>query len=161
MYQEGGEKSDGEAPERVWAMLNPVAMQMKEMQLETRHDALEDKIDRHNYHKNTRLGETLERQLKIATEERDIQIQEFIKIDSTLEKDLRADWIKKVKGWNEDHSKPSPYLTVSASCKILEADVKLNLCWEELEEIMQGKKTVKSQSLTVFLTTGLELENAQ
>ncbi len=129
LCHDGGGKSDGEAPERLWAILNQIAWQTKEMQPEVRHDAIEDKVDRHNHQKNVGLGilslplyhtllsgsifagSTLQSRLTIAVEERNIQIKEFQDIDSTLQKSLRADWLKMVEEWQADHSKLSPYLS--------------------------------------------------
>ncbi len=56
LYQYGAEKSDGEGPERVWAVLNPLSWAMKEMGPGARHDDIEDKIDHHNFYKNVHEG---------------------------------------------------------------------------------------------------------
>lgn len=49
LYHDGGGKSDSKAPERLWAILNQIVWQTKEMQPEVRHDAIEDKVDCHNH----------------------------------------------------------------------------------------------------------------
>lgn len=48
--------TDGEGIERVWSWLNPMAYSTKEMGAGARHDAIEDRIDYHNFHKNTNIG---------------------------------------------------------------------------------------------------------
>ncbi|KAF7318155.1 CxC2 domain-containing protein [Mycena chlorophos] len=55
-YLLGFGKTDGEAMERVWALLNPAAWATKEMGEGARHDVLEDKIDHLNWEKNIGLG---------------------------------------------------------------------------------------------------------
>ncbi len=87
-YQHGAGISDGKAPEQLWAGLNPVAMQTKEMQPEVHHDALEDKGDHHNYEKNISMGYLLDRCLKLALEEREVQEKAFDAIDVTLKDEL-------------------------------------------------------------------------
>ncbi len=61
-----------------------MSMQTKKMQPEVRHDALEDKADRHNYQKNIGLGYLLDRHLKLALEECDVQDKAFNDINSSL-----------------------------------------------------------------------------
>ncbi len=90
-YQHGVGLSDGEAPKRLWAVMNPVAMQTKEMQLGVCHDALEDKADHHNFEKNIGMGDLLDWHLKLALEESQIQDKAFKGIDATLKDELQAD----------------------------------------------------------------------
>ncbi len=59
MYQDGVEKLDGEGVERTWSAFNPMAWQTKEMHPEVRHDAIEDRVDQHNFQKNVGLGKSL------------------------------------------------------------------------------------------------------
>ena len=49
------------------------------------------------------------RRLKIALEERDVQIQAFLCVDGSLKKDLREEWRAMVDEWVVDHSKPNHY----------------------------------------------------
>ncbi len=60
MYQDGMGKSDGEGIERTWSAFNPMVWQTKEMHLEVRHNAIEDRIDHYNFRKNTGLGDSLD-----------------------------------------------------------------------------------------------------
>ncbi|KAK0449347.1 hypothetical protein EV421DRAFT_1732619 [Armillaria borealis] len=164
MYQDGVGKSDGEGIERMWSAFNPMAWQMKEMHPEVRHDAIEDRIDRHNFHKNIGLGDSLDQHLKIALVECDVQIKEFQDIDLTLKRELKIKWRKKVADWRKDRSKPSPYAAqeTSGMLRMTEAQVRLQLRNEELQEITSGStKSVKKVSTSAFLIMGLELENDQ
>jgi hypothetical protein len=55
-YLEGVGHTDGEGIERTWSVLNPVAWATKEMGKGARHDALDDRIDHHNWEKNITQG---------------------------------------------------------------------------------------------------------
>ncbi|KAJ6493859.1 hypothetical protein DFH09DRAFT_946889, partial [Mycena vulgaris] len=55
-YQAGVGRTDGEGIERMWSVLNPLAWTTKEMEEGARHDAIEDKVDHHNFEKNIRQG---------------------------------------------------------------------------------------------------------
>ena len=56
----GTGKNDCEAPERVWAITNPISFATKEMGVGTQHNAIEDFIDYHNFGKNINLGKYLD-----------------------------------------------------------------------------------------------------
>ncbi|PBK68367.1 hypothetical protein ARMSODRAFT_887998, partial [Armillaria solidipes] len=180
LYQLGAAKSDGEALERLWAVLNQIAWQTKEMQPEVRHDAIEDKVDCHNYHKNVGLGlfasylsgawfislmkspgTTLQRWLTLAIDEHKVQIQEFKDINSTLDRSLRSEWKQMIDDWTLDWSKPSPYKPRIFGNSITKAEVKLHLQHEELEKVKAGSVSIKGMSMTGFLIAGLELEGEQ
>lgn len=56
-YQRGAANTDGEGIERTWSKTNPLGYASKEMGIGTRHDAIEDLIDNHNFKKNIGIGE--------------------------------------------------------------------------------------------------------
>ncbi len=91
--------------------MNPVVMQTKEMQLEVCHDALEDKLDHHNFEKNIGMRHLLDQCLKLALEEREVQDKTFEGIDVTLKDELQADWMGMLVAWREDHMQLNPYMT--------------------------------------------------
>ncbi len=51
-------ETDGEAPERTWAALNPIASSTKEMGPGSRQDTLDDLWNDHNWRKNIDLRES-------------------------------------------------------------------------------------------------------
>lgn len=55
-YQTGGGGTDGEGIERVWSKTNELGYATKEMGVGTRHDAIEDRLDHHNFKKNINIG---------------------------------------------------------------------------------------------------------
>lgn len=55
-YQVGVGKTDGEGPERLWSVLNPMSFMTKEEHHGARHDDIEDFINMHNHKKNLSMG---------------------------------------------------------------------------------------------------------
>ncbi|KAF8995872.1 hypothetical protein BDZ89DRAFT_921986, partial [Hymenopellis radicata] len=108
-YQVGVGKSDGEGIERYWHLLNPLSYMTREEHPGARHDDHEDKMDQVNFEKNIGLGNTLIRRLRIATEERDIQVAAFLVMNESLDPVLACDWKRMVNDWLDDCTKPSPY----------------------------------------------------
>ncbi|PBK62350.1 hypothetical protein ARMSODRAFT_1024951 [Armillaria solidipes] len=161
-YKEGSGKMDREGVKWVWPDLNQMAMQTKEMHPEVRHDALEDKGDRHNFRKNIGLGYILDRRLKLVLEESNIQDKAFDDIDSTLKEDLHAEWAAVIDAWKHNNTQPNPYMSRSkAKATVSEAEVRLKLHQDELAELAKGAQAVKGKSVTAFLTAALELEDMQ
>ena len=54
-------------------------------------------------------GQTLLRRLRIALEERQIQVDSFQHVNDTLEDSLREDWEAMVADWLADRTRPNPY----------------------------------------------------
>ncbi|PPQ87021.1 hypothetical protein CVT26_005108, partial [Gymnopilus dilepis] len=65
-YAPGVGRTDGEAPERGWANINPLAPSTREMGPGTRRDTLDYHFGDANWQKVTRLGTALHRKLKAA-----------------------------------------------------------------------------------------------
>ena len=55
------------------------------------------------------LGATLARRLRIALLEKKVQVEAFEEISSTLTAELREDWLKRVREWEDDRSKQNPF----------------------------------------------------
>ncbi|KAF9013697.1 hypothetical protein BDZ89DRAFT_1046721 [Hymenopellis radicata] len=115
LYIPGAGKTDGEGPERVWALLNGMASDTKEMDVGTRHDRIEDRCDKHNFLKNVGLGRLLARRLIIARKESNLQRNAFEEVCATLRGELREDWTNLVDEWGLDRSKPSPFAPSGAA----------------------------------------------
>jgi hypothetical protein len=56
------------------------------------------------------LGQTLIRKLLIAIDERQHQIDCFKEINAGLTTETRIDWESRVRAWDDDKSKPNPFL---------------------------------------------------
>ncbi|KAJ7062443.1 hypothetical protein B0H15DRAFT_794789, partial [Mycena belliarum] len=149
-YLEGVGRTDGEGIERTWSGLNPAAWATKEMGQGARHDALEDRIDHHNWEKNIKQGNTLARKLVVAMAERDLQVAAFTEVDSTLRSELRRDWLARVIAYNADRSSPNPYETAVTKGPS-EVTVRLQLKKEEAKEAKEGAEGVHRKGATAFL----------
>ncbi|KAJ7084884.1 hypothetical protein B0H15DRAFT_951369 [Mycena belliarum] len=161
-YLIGVGRTDGEGIERTWSGLNPLAWATKEMGPGARADAMDDKIDHHNFEKNIGQGTTLPRKLIIAIDERDRQVAEFQEVDSTLRSSLREAWQRKIDDWAEDRSKPNPYeVEGGKDGGPTEASVRLALTKDEAEEAAAGGGKLHGSSVTSFLVAGLQLEETQ
>ncbi|KAF9000338.1 hypothetical protein BDZ89DRAFT_1147323 [Hymenopellis radicata] len=110
-YKSGVGKTDGEGIERVWSVFNPMSYMTREEQPGARADDIEDKADCHNFAKNIGLGQTLLRRLRIALQERAVQIKSFEEADCALDDDLRSDWMEGVSAWLRDLNESDPGLT--------------------------------------------------
>ncbi len=129
LYHEGGGKSDGEVLKWLWAMLNQSPGKQKRcswkfvmMPSRTRLTGITTAKHWNEYMfmlPEVGLadwlyfflpGSTLQSWLTIAIKEHNIQIKEFQDIDLTLQRLLRAEWLKMVEEWWADRSKLSPYM---------------------------------------------------
>ncbi|KAJ7023339.1 hypothetical protein C8F04DRAFT_1193591 [Mycena alexandri] len=158
-YMPGVGKTDGEGIKRTWSELNPAAWATKEMGNGARHDALEDRIDHHNWERNIGQGDTLARKLVVAIEERDRQVEAFAEVDKTLKPDLKKDWQQQINAWLADRTLPSPYEAEGGKKSgPSEAAVRRELKKDELRD---GREGVYRKGHTVFLAAGMQLEQIQ
>ncbi|KAJ7687974.1 hypothetical protein B0H16DRAFT_1753198 [Mycena metata] len=163
-YTAGVGRTDGEGIERTWAILNPLGFSTKEMGAGARHDVLENKVDHINWEKNIGQGDTLARKLIVAIAERDKQVAEFVEIDQSLGKRMRAKWQKKVDDWRADRSQANPYVLAGGKAAgPSEAAVLLELKAAEALEAAEGRTVIADAKATApaFIKAGLQLEEAQ
>ncbi|KAJ7774635.1 hypothetical protein DFH07DRAFT_732672 [Mycena maculata] len=161
-YIDGVGWMDGEGIERTWSVLNPLGWATREMGSGTRADAMEDKMDHHNFGKNINQGTTLPRKLKLAIEERDRQVAAFQEVDRTLKSELKEVWQKKINAWKLDPTQPNPYeLEEGKGGGLSEAAIRLSLTKEEVQEAATGGGKLHGSSVTSFIVAGLQLEEAQ
>jgi hypothetical protein len=130
-YHRGVGRTDGESTERDWASAVLAALQTAEMNLGSRHAALDDHwIDR-NFRRMVGLrkysvqasyilsqyltGPLLLKWLLLAVKWSRIHSHVLKDIESnTSEADL-AKWKKMVRDWEHDHSQPDPYVEPESS----------------------------------------------
>ncbi|KAJ6558618.1 hypothetical protein DFH09DRAFT_1084132 [Mycena vulgaris] len=162
-YLEGVGWTDGEGIERTWSGLNPATWATKEMGKGARHDALEDRIDHHNWEKNINEGDTLARKLVVAIAERDHQVDAFIQVDASLKSEVRRDWQKHIDEWPADRTKPNPYeIEGGRRSSPSEAAVQLDLKKDKLRETAEEEgATVHRKGTTALLVAGMQLEELQ
>ncbi|KAJ7842993.1 hypothetical protein B0H14DRAFT_2586037 [Mycena olivaceomarginata] len=157
-FKEGVGKSDGEGVERMWAVLNPAAYATKDAGLGQWVDALEDRLDNHNYLKNVGQGDALRRKLMVAIAERDKQIKVFEIVSTTIERDVKLKWKKMIRDWIKDPSEPNPYVLASKACPS-EGDVRAELQREEAALGAAGTAPLYGRSATAFLAAGIQIED--
>ncbi|KAK7000631.1 hypothetical protein R3P38DRAFT_2797322 [Favolaschia claudopus] len=159
-FKVGVGKTDGEGVERVWSGLNPVAFSTKDAGLGVRADAIEGKIDSHNFLKNLGQGEALQRKLVVAIAERDRQVAAFKDVSRTVEKAVKDEWRSMIAGWLADDSKPNPYV-VSTKEYPTEAAVRAQVRKDEQVLVETGSSALQGRSATAFLVAGIQIEDAQ
>ncbi|KAJ7751019.1 hypothetical protein B0H14DRAFT_2541294 [Mycena olivaceomarginata] len=159
-FKPGVGKTDGEGIERTWAVLNPAALATKEMSLGNRADALDDRIDNHNFLKNLTHSQTLKRKLVVALAERQTQVQAFAAVNDGINKDVLKHWKKMIRDWLQDNTMPNPYVLQRKDCPT-EAEVRLQLQRDEKQQMIEGRANLAGRSATAFLTAGIQIEDTQ
>ncbi|KAJ7490188.1 hypothetical protein B0H11DRAFT_1719325 [Mycena galericulata] len=153
-------KSDGEGVERTWAVLNPAAFHTKEMGYGNRADALEDKIDSHNFQKNLGQAHAIRRKLVVAIAERTRQVEAFKEVNKSVSKALRDHWQEGIDAFLADRDQPNPYIMARADGPT-EAQIRVSLKKDEEDEARKGGSPLHGVSATAFLVAGLQLEESQ
>ncbi|KAJ7764957.1 hypothetical protein DFH07DRAFT_770232 [Mycena maculata] len=159
-YKPGVGKSDGEGVERTWAVLNPAAYHTKDAGRGQRVDSIEDKIDNHNFLKNLDQGDSLQHKLTVAIAERDRQVREFKDVSRTVAGEVKKAWKKEVTDWEADPSNKNPYALSRKDCPT-EAEVRLDVRKDEDAAAANSAARLLGSSATVFLTAGIQIEDAQ
>ncbi|TRM56334.1 hypothetical protein BD626DRAFT_575796 [Schizophyllum amplum] len=159
-YHDGVGRTDGEAIERIWSLLNPFAWATKYMGEGSRHDWLEDKVDNINFGKLVGIVYLLARRYIVSVDELKVQVDSFRSICKSIEPPVLRQWKQNVAAWKRDRSSPCPYTDPTIE-GLSEAEVRRRLDREELEEIKAGRAGVEGTSQTAFLVAGMRLEGAQ
>lgn len=108
-------RTDREGIERDWSMINPAANSTKEMGAGSRHDTLDDLFNHHNWVKTTGLGLSLRRKYRIAVVEAKRHMELFDEFSNSVDNpELIDSWTKMIQDWEQDNSKPNPYISASA-----------------------------------------------
>ncbi|KAG2743102.1 hypothetical protein P692DRAFT_201841926 [Suillus brevipes Sb2] len=158
-FKSGVGRTDGEAPERGWANINPVASSTKEMGPGARRDTLDDYFGDSNWKKVVTLGEFIFFDI--------IQSDHHEAFDD-LEEGLRgeysaalAQWREQVEAWECDPAKPNPFERRVETVTM--ASVRLELARDDQNDIQTGTCLVLHEDCTpsVLISTGLELEEQQ
>jgi hypothetical protein len=103
-------RTDGEAPERGWAEVNPLAASTKEMGPGSRRDTLDAHFGFYNWKKFTGMGLTLFRKMKAAVDGMHDHVIAHEELHQSLPHAAVAQWVDEVERWEKDSSQPNPYV---------------------------------------------------
>lgn len=121
-------RTDGEAPERGWAIFNRVASSTKEMGPGARRDILDDfygdsnwkkrvAFGTHHPHVNPQaqteskvvVGKTMLRKVTEALKMSSAHRHELHELESTIEPSQLKNWLDEVQEWEEDNKRSNPF----------------------------------------------------
>jgi len=128
-YTHGVGRTDGEAPERGWNDVNPLAASTREMGPGSRRDTLDYHFGDHNWRKVISMGEsrvsfalpwsnaldlgtTEKRKMEAAALDMAEHVIEHNELSSTIPEDLLTLWTNQVQEWEQDSSQPNPFEAV-------------------------------------------------
>ncbi|KAI0055066.1 hypothetical protein BV25DRAFT_1873220 [Artomyces pyxidatus] len=158
-FTEGVGRTCGEGIEAGWSDTNGAALSTREMSAESRHEALDDFFGAINWRKTVSLGDQLKKSLKQAVPALAKTTAAFQEHSSTFPPAVLTRWVDMIKAWDADRKKPNPYREPVIVNTL--ADVRLELAQQEAEEAARGIVSLHETSASVFLSTGLDLEDQQ
>ncbi|KAF7303364.1 CxC2 domain-containing protein [Mycena indigotica] len=106
-------RTDGEAPERGWANVNPLAASTKEMGPGSRRDTIDDHFNDWNHKKILGMGKSLLEKMKDAVTEMVETRIELAELEAVLPVEVIETWEEVMKKWEEDSSQPNPFSITS------------------------------------------------
>ncbi|KAG1868451.1 hypothetical protein F4604DRAFT_1881562 [Suillus subluteus] len=157
-------QTDGEAPERGWSNINPVASSTKEMGPGSRRDTLDDHFGDWNWKKIVGLGATLLQKMGEAQEEKEAHRIAFKELDGALRPKALDPWKLEIEYW--EHNPNDPLVTNPFEPKvtsITQAAVRLKLAKMEARDLQQGVDLSLHPDISpsVFIASGIDIEGEQ
>ncbi|KAF9458821.1 hypothetical protein BDZ94DRAFT_1172825 [Collybia nuda] len=152
-------RTDGEAPERGWASINPVAQSTKEMGPGSRRDTLDDHFNDWNWKKIIAFGERMLSKIQEAVPARSEHRQLLKEFEASVPPSIIKEWTTAVNNWENDASQPSPFKSKTKS--ISEREARLQLAAEAAKEVMSGPNYDHMSHPSVMIANGLQLEDDQ
>ncbi|KIJ60877.1 hypothetical protein HYDPIDRAFT_116748 [Hydnomerulius pinastri MD-312] len=154
-------RTDGEAPERGWANVNPVASSSKEMGPGSRRDTLDDFFGDWNWKKVAGMGRVLLKKMEEAVDQRlehEIMHHDF---EAALDVDAVSSWTALVEAWEASRDQPNPYERKGEV--MTQVKVRLELAKDEAQELQNGNDvSIHAEiSPSILISTGLDLEDQQ
>ncbi|KAG6810168.1 hypothetical protein H0H92_013032 [Tricholoma furcatifolium] len=171
-YTVGAARTDGEAPERGWAEVNPLASSTKEMGPGSRRDCMDAHFGDYNWRKIVVMGSTLYRKAKAAAIDAAEHAIAHDELTATLPAATVSQWIIEVEAWEQTQNHPLSSAATSSSIvnpyerKIqlpTQAAVRRKLAENEANAIASGKDVALDVNVTpsVLISMGLDLEAEQ
>jgi hypothetical protein len=122
-------RTDGEAPERGWADINPLSAQTKQMGPASRRETIDDHFNDWNHKKviglgtftfikspsiawliDGLLGTRQLRKIQIAGPDRSVHVSEFMEFTKSLPADTVLEWSEMVEKWELNDEEVNPYV---------------------------------------------------
>ncbi|KAF8874974.1 hypothetical protein BD779DRAFT_1613491 [Infundibulicybe gibba] len=160
-YTPGVGRTDGEAPERGWAAINPAANSTKEMGPGSRQDTLNDHFGDYNWRKVSIICGTLLRKVKEAVPAREEHINAFQTFSSALPSASVQEWTGLVRAWEANRNMPNPF--ESTIHTVSENKVRLELAEEEAVARRRDDAEFIHEDISPsnLIFQGIELEDLQ
>ncbi|KAG1793209.1 uncharacterized protein HD556DRAFT_1432380 [Suillus plorans] len=160
-------RTDGEAPERGWSNINPVASSTKAMGPGSRRDTLDDHFGDWNWkksHISPMTGVTLLRKMDEANKESEAHQMVFEELHGVLKPETTETWKIEIEDWEDnpnDSSVTNPF--EAKVIPITQAAVRLRLAQLEAAELQQGTDISMHADVSpsIFITSGIDLESEQ
>ncbi|KAJ7073559.1 hypothetical protein B0H15DRAFT_925638 [Mycena belliarum] len=155
--------TDGEAPERGWADVNPLANSTAEMGPGSRRDTLDDKFNDSNYKKIIALGNSLRAKTERAVPEMVKTTLALADMDASIGPDAVQEWTAMAVRWEADPDAPNPFDTIHKDDHL--AKVRRELAAEAAGREAAGEEDTTAirgdMHITELLSMGLQLEEQQ
>ncbi|KAG6823301.1 hypothetical protein H0H92_010681, partial [Tricholoma furcatifolium] len=168
-------RTDGEAPERGWANINPIAQSTKEMGPGSRRDTIDDHFNDWNWKKKIQLGKRMLTKIQEAAKGSREHADALHELEAAIPKDVIEEWAAEVErwernpvntwkagGWKRDESVANPYAYKSKG--ISERGIRLKLA-QEVERMAEergvGDTTQGPMHASAMIASGLVLEEEQ
>ncbi|KAG1888370.1 hypothetical protein F4604DRAFT_1916291 [Suillus subluteus] len=151
-------RTDGEALERGWSNINPVASSTKAMGPGCRRDTLDDHFGDWNWKKTVGLGASLLYKMKDALAEKAVHALAFEEFDAVITPEHRSAWLEEMQAWEDNPNDTSISNPLEAK-----AMGELKLVELEAEDLQRGiDSSLHPQiSPSVLIASGIDLEQEQ
>ncbi|RXW13753.1 hypothetical protein EST38_g12102 [Candolleomyces aberdarensis] len=161
MLTPGAGLGDGEAPERGWGDLNPLATSTREMGPGTRRDTLDYHFGDYNWRKIVRLGNSLLKKMVTAASDVAEHVIAHQELEATISPKKLQAWTEAMLAWELDPSSPNPY---EVAVKMpTQAGVRRQLAEEEERALTAGVDVALSDQVSPssLIARGIDLEGEQ
>ncbi|KAF8069148.1 hypothetical protein FPV67DRAFT_1448949 [Lyophyllum atratum] len=158
-------RTDGEAPERGWAEVNPLAASTKEMGPGSRRDTLDAHFGDYNWRKVVGMGPTFLRKFRAAANDMASHTIAHEELTASLPAATVLEWTKEVEAWERD-PEPDPKRPTPYDVKVAvptQAAVRHRMAESEAADLASGNDVALDVNITpsVLIATGLDLEAEQ
>ncbi|KAJ7070273.1 hypothetical protein B0H15DRAFT_918090 [Mycena belliarum] len=159
--------TDGEAPERGWAHLGPLAASTAEMGPGSRRDAINDFFNDWNHKKIIGFGVWAMRKIQECVPEMITTSMELEELETSLRNlgagDALDEWRVEVEAWEEDASNPNPFESRVKQKTVV--GVRLEMAEEAKDEMdeeeLGGMAVSDEMHPTEMIGMGIQLEELQ